>query len=46
MFSYPNRSHGIFEGPGTQRHLFGMLTRYLNERLRAGPASTTTSSVP
>src|SRR6185369_16994447 len=23
MMSYPNRSHGIFEGPGTQRHLFG-----------------------
>jgi dipeptidyl-peptidase-4 len=45
MFSYPNRSHGIFEGPGTQRHLFGMLTRYLNERLPAGPAPATTSSV-
>jgi len=46
MFSYPNRSHSISEGSGTQRHLFGMLTRYLNERLRAGPSSTTTSSVP
>jgi dipeptidyl-peptidase-4 len=46
MFAYPNRSHGIYEGPGTQKHLFGMLTRYLNERMPAGPASTTTSSVP
>ena len=33
MMSYPNRSHGIFEGPGTQRHLFGLLTRYIKENL-------------
>lgn len=33
---YPNRSHGIYEGPGTQRHLYGLLTRYLNEKLPAG----------
>ena len=37
IMAYPNRSHGIFEGPGTQRHLFGLLTRYLNEKLPAGP---------
>jgi dipeptidyl-peptidase 4 len=37
IMPYPNRSHGIFEGPGTQRHLFGLLTRYLNENLPAGP---------
>jgi dipeptidyl-peptidase-4 len=36
IMPYPNRSHGIFEGPGTQRHLFGLLTRYLNENLAAG----------
>lgn len=36
MMSYPNRSHGIFEGAGTTRHLFGLLTRYLNEKLPAG----------
>jgi dipeptidyl-peptidase-4 len=36
IMPYPNRSHGIFEGPGTQRHLFGLLTRYLNENLPAG----------
>ena len=33
MMSYPNRSHGIFEGPGTQRHLFGLMTKYITERL-------------
>jgi len=37
MMAYPNRSHGIFEGPGTTRHLFGLLTRYLNEKLPPGP---------
>jgi dipeptidyl-peptidase-4 len=36
IMPYPNRSHGIFEGPGTQRHLYGLLTRYLNEKLPAG----------
>ncbi|MBI3423025.1 MAG: S9 family peptidase [Acidobacteria bacterium] len=36
MMSYPNRSHGIYEGPGTTRHLYGLLTRYLNEKLPAG----------
>jgi dipeptidyl-peptidase 4 len=44
MMEYPNRSHGIFEGPGTQRHLFGLLTRYLNEHLPAGAAAAATSS--
>ncbi len=33
MMSYPNRSHGIYEGPGTQRHLFGLMTKYIKERL-------------
>src|SRR5258705_7071802 len=42
MMAYPNRSHGIFEGPGTQRHLFGLLTRYLNEHLPAGAEESTT----
>ena len=36
IMPYPNRSHGISEGPGTMRHLFGLLTRYLNENLPAG----------
>ena len=33
MMSYPNRSHGIFEGSGTQRHLFGLMTKYVKEHL-------------
>src|SRR3569832_1091282 len=37
MFAYPNRSHSISEGPGTSKHLFGLLTRYLNDKLPAGP---------
>ncbi|HKP70817.1 MAG TPA: S9 family peptidase [Pyrinomonadaceae bacterium] len=35
MMAYPNRSHGIFEGEGTTVHLYGLLTRYLNEHLPA-----------
>ncbi|MGI8917146.1 MAG: S9 family peptidase [Pyrinomonadaceae bacterium] len=37
IMPYPNRSHGIFEGPGTTKHLYGLLTRYLNENLQPGP---------
>ncbi len=37
MMAYPNRSHGIAEGSGTTRHLYGLLTRYLLENLPAGP---------
>ncbi|MEO8074439.1 MAG: S9 family peptidase [Acidobacteriota bacterium] len=33
MMAYPNRTHGIFEGENTTRHLFSLLTRYLNEHL-------------
>jgi len=36
IMPYPNRSHGIFEGPGTQLHLYNLLTRYLNEKLLPG----------
>lgn len=35
MMAYPNRSHGIFEGAGTTRHLYGLLTRYLQENTPA-----------
>jgi dipeptidyl-peptidase 4 len=44
MMSYPNRSHGIYEGAGTTRHLFNLLTRYLHEKLPAGAAMSTTSA--
>lgn len=37
MMAYPNRSHGIWEGQGTTRHLYGLFTRYLNEHLPPGP---------
>lgn len=37
MMAYPNRTHGIYEGAGTTLHLYGLLTRYLNEKLPPGP---------
>jgi len=37
MMAYPNRSHSINEGAGTTRHLYELLTRYLNEKLPPGP---------
>lgn len=33
MMMYPNRTHSIKEGKNTRRHLFGLLTRYLNRNL-------------
>ena len=39
MMSYPNRSHGIYEGTNTTRHLYELLTRYLRENLPAGAAA-------
>ena len=35
--SYPNRTHGIFEGRNTSAHLYNLMTRYLKEHLPAGP---------
>ncbi len=37
MMAYPNRSHSINEGKNTTRHLYGLLTRYLNTHLPPGP---------
>ncbi len=37
MMSYPNRSHGIYEGENTSRHLREILTSYLKNNLPAGP---------
>jgi len=34
---YPNRSHGIFEGEGTRKHLSTLYTNYLREHCPAGP---------
>jgi dipeptidyl-peptidase-4 len=39
MFAYPNRSHSISERKNTSRHLFGLLTSFLNEKISPGPAS-------
>ena len=36
MMSYPNRSHGIFEGRGTTMHLYNLLTSYLNAHMPPG----------
>ena len=37
FMTYPGRSHGIFEGPGTTVHLYHLLARYLTTHLPAGP---------
>lgn len=37
MMAYPNRSHGIYEGQNTTRHLRELLTRYLKQNLEPGP---------
>ncbi len=37
MMSYPNRSHGISEGPGTTMHLYTLMTDYLKAHLAPGP---------
>ena len=36
MMSYPNRSHGIWEGRGTSRHLRETLTNFLLKNLEPG----------
>jgi dipeptidyl-peptidase-4 len=36
LMAYPNRTHGIFEGPGTTLHLRTMFTKYLKEHCPPG----------
>ena len=36
LMVYPNRTHGIYEGPGTTLHVYSLLNRYLTEHLPAG----------
>lgn len=36
MMSYPNRTHGISEGEGTNRHLSDLFTAYLREHCPGG----------
>lgn len=35
--TYPNRGHSLSEGPGTRKHMFKLITRYLIEHLPPGP---------
>ena len=37
MMAYPNRTNSISEGKSTRRHMFELMTRYLNQNLRSGP---------
>lgn len=37
LMSYPNRSHGIYEGEGTSLHLQTLYTQYLKEHCPPGP---------
>ncbi|MGZ8845849.1 MAG: S9 family peptidase [Pyrinomonadaceae bacterium] len=37
MMEYPNRRHDISQGRGTMRHLFELLTRFLEDNMRPGP---------
>jgi dipeptidyl-peptidase-4 len=39
MMSYPNRTHGIFEGEGTSEHLSTLYTQYLRAHLPPGPVA-------
>ena len=34
--AYPNRSHGIYEGRNTRKHLYTLLTNYLNDHCPPG----------
>ena len=36
MMAYPNRSHGIFEGKGTTRHVYETITAYLYRTMPGG----------
>jgi dipeptidyl-peptidase-4 len=37
MMTYPNRSHGIYEGRGTSLHVYSLIARYFQSNLPAGP---------
>jgi dipeptidyl-peptidase-4 len=40
MMEYPNRTHCICQGRNTQAHLFELITRYLDQNLKAAPSAT------
>jgi len=35
--AYPNRSHSVDEGANTSRHLYSLMTRFLNANLPSSP---------
>ena len=37
LMSYPNRTHGISEGEGTNEHLPSLYTKFLKEKCPPGP---------
>jgi dipeptidyl-peptidase-4 len=37
LMVYPNRSHGISEGPGTSLHVYQLIARYFLDHLPPGP---------
>ena len=39
MMAYPNRTHSISKGEGTRRHLFELMTRFLEQNLPPAPRS-------
>ena len=45
FMAYPNRSHGIFEGEGTSRHLATLFTKFLKENCPPGPATSGAAKV-
>lgn len=40
MMAYPNRSHGIYEGQNTRRHLYELITSYIIENTPPGPKTS------
>ena len=38
MMEYPNRRHDISQGQNTTRHVYGLLTSFLEDNLPAGPS--------
>ena len=45
MMSYPNRTHNISEGPGTNEHLSTLYTQYLRKNLPGGPIDLTKPAI-
>jgi len=42
MMEYPNRTHCICQGKGTQAHLFDLISRFLDRDLLGAPTPAAT----